>query len=101
MDLNYEIKNCAQGIIDALGETDFFKVNVFVEPDVLQECLIKKMKEKESAELFDSEFSDAVNEAHQIGVNQTLEDLLDKGLVNMSIMPNGEIGYKADPNLEL
>ena len=89
MTSNYEIEKIATAIVDTLRENEFFNENPFVGQSELYTKLIERMTEKENRTgemlLTDKEFLQAANEVSEAAISRTLEDLSDKGAINLSI----------------
>ena len=98
-------KELATGIVSTLEEHGFFEENPFVSHNALYKKLSKRMNEKYESTgemlLTDVEFLEAANEVSEETVSETLESLVDKGALNMSIDENGDINYSANPEFDI
>ena len=105
MTSNYEIEMIAGAIINTLNENEFFEEHPFVGQSELYTKLIERMTEKENTTgemlLTDKEFLQAANEVSEAAISQTLEDLSDRGAINLSINENGDILYSANPEFDI
>jgi hypothetical protein len=100
MEILSEIIEISNQIIDSLQENDFFIENHFIDEVHLRRALQIKMQRKWEQEndmfLTDKEFLDVCNTVSNNGIAETIESLVDKGALNMSINKDGEILYSAN-----
>ncbi len=100
MDILSEIIEVSNQIIDTLEENNFFAENPFMEQISLRRALQIRMQRKWEQEneiiLSDDEFLEVCNEVNADGIGETIEDLVDKGALNMSINADGEILYSTN-----
>lgn len=105
MTSNYEIKEIAGAIIDTLKVNEFFDAHPFVGQAELYTKLIQRMTEKYGMTgemlLTDTEFLQAANEVSEASISQTLADLSDRGAIDVSVNPNGDIVYSANPDFDI
>ena len=105
MSVKYEIEKIANGIVDTLQENEFFNEHPFVGQAELHTKLIELMTDKYDTTgemlLTDKEFLQAANEVSEAAISQTLEDLSDRGAINLSINENGDILYSANPEFDI
>ena len=105
MTSNYEINDIATAIISTLHDNEFFDAHPFVGQQELYVKLIERMTEKYDSTgemlLTDKEFLQAANEVSEAAISQTLEDLSDRGAINLSINENGDILYSANPDFDI
>jgi hypothetical protein len=105
MTFNKEILRIAYGIIDTLKNNEFFEEHPFVGEHELTKLLKEKMQTKWETEgemlLTDKEFMETCNEVMHESVGNTIEGLLDKGALQMSIGEGGEIYYSANPDFDM
>lgn len=100
MDILSEIIEISDNIVDTLEETEFFEENHFVDRIPLKRALQIKMQQKWEQEndmfLTDEEFLQVCNLVSNNGIAKTIEDLIDKDALNMSVNEDGEILYSAN-----
>jgi hypothetical protein len=105
MTFNKDILRIADGIIDTLKNNEFFEDHPFVGEPELTKLLKEKMQTKWETEgemlLTDKEFMETCNEVMHESVGNTIEGLLDKGALQMSIGEGGEIYYSANPDFDM
>lgn len=100
MDILSEIIEVSNQIIDTLQENNFFAENPFMEQISLRRALQIRMQQKWEQEedifLTDEEFLDVCQSVSNNEIANTIESLVDKGALNMSVNENGEILYSAN-----
>jgi hypothetical protein len=104
MDILSEIIEVSNQIIDTLEENDFFLENPFLEQISLRRALQIRMQQKWEQEddmfLTDEEFLDVCQSVSNNEIANTIESLVDKGALNMSVNEDGEILYSANKDYE-
>jgi hypothetical protein len=104
MDILSEIIEVSNQIMDSLEENDFFLENPFLEQIPLKRALQIRMQQKweqeEEIHLSDEEFLDVCQSVSNNEIANTIESLVDKGALNMSINEDGEIVYSANKDYE-
>jgi hypothetical protein len=104
MDILSEIIEVSNQIIDTLEENDFFLENPFLEQISLRRALQIRMQQKWEQEddmfLTDEEFLDVCQSVSNNEIANTIESLVDKGALNMSINEDGEIVYSANKDYQ-
>jgi hypothetical protein len=104
MDILSEIIEASNHMIDALEENDFFLENPFLEQISLRRALQIRMQQKWEQEddmfLTDEEFLDVCQSVSNNEIANTIESLVDKGALNMSVNEDGEIVYSANKDYE-
>jgi hypothetical protein len=104
MDILSEIIEASNHMIDALEENDFFLENPFLEQISLRRALQIRMQQKweqeEEIHLSDEEFLDVCQSVSNNEIANTIESLVDKGALNMSVNEDGEIVYSANKDYE-
>lgn len=104
MDILSEIIEVSNQIIDTLEENDFFIENPFIEQIPLKRALQIRMQQKWEQEedifLTDDEFLDVCQSVSNNEIANTIESLVDKGALNMSVNEDGEILYSANKDYE-
>ena len=100
MDILPEIIEVTNEMIDALDEGGFFENNPFIErlplKRKLQNLMQRRWEEFDDYKLTWEEVENVMQDVLQESVSNTLEDLVDKGAINMSISGSGEIVYSAN-----
>jgi hypothetical protein len=100
MDILSEIIEVSNQIIDTLEEGGFFEENPFIEQIPLKRELQIKMQQKweQEGEIFltDEQFLQVCQSVSNNEIGKTIEDLVDKGALNMSVNEDGEILYSAN-----
>ncbi len=100
MDILSEIIEVSNQIIDTLEENNFFAENPFMEQISLRRALQIRMQQKWEQEedifLTDEEFLDVCQSVSNNEIANTIESLVDKGALNMSVNEDGEILYSAN-----
>ena len=104
MDILSEIIEVSNQIIDTLEENDFFIENPFIDAQPLKRALQIRMQRKweQEEEMFltDEEFLDVCQSVSNNEIANTIESLVDKGALNMSVDENGEILYSANKDFD-
>jgi len=104
MDILNEIIEVSNQIIDTLEENDFFIENPFIEQIPLKRALQIRMQRKweQEEEMFldDEEFLDVCQKVSNNEIANTIETLVDKGALNMSVNEDGEILYSANKDFQ-
>lgn len=102
MDILSEIIEVSNQMIDTLDENEFFDENVFIERLPLkrniQTAMQRKWEQQNEMYLSDEEFVMVCNETMENCVNNTIMDLVEKGALDMSVSPDGEILYSNNKN---
>lgn len=100
MDILSEIIEVSNEIIATLEENDFFIENPFIDAHPLKRALQIRMQQKweQEEEMFlnEQEFLDVCQSVSNDEIANTIESLVDKGALNMSVDKNGEILYSAN-----
>ena len=104
MDILNEIIEVSNQIIDTLEENDFFIENPFIEQIPLKRALQIRMQRKweQEEEMFldDEEFLEVCQNVSNNEIANTIETLVDKGALNMSVNADGEILYSANKDFQ-
>ena len=104
MDILNEIIEVSNQIIDTLEENDFFIENPFIEQIPLKRALQIRMQRKweQEEEMFldDEEFLEVCQNVSNNEIANTIETLVDKGALNMSVNEDGEILYSANKDFQ-
>ena len=100
MEILSEIIEASNHMIDALEETEFFEENQFIDriplKRALQIAMQRKWEQEDDMFLTDDEFLEVCNNVSNSGIGKTIEDLVDKGALNLSVSEDGEILYSAN-----
>jgi hypothetical protein len=100
MDILPEIIEVTNEMVDALDEGGFFENNPFIErmplKRKLQNLMQRRWEEFDDYKLTWEEVEGVIQDVLNESVSNTIEDLMDKGALNMSINKDGEILYKAN-----
>jgi hypothetical protein len=104
MDILPEIIEVTNQLIDTLDENGFFENNPFIErlplKRKLQNLMQRRWEEFEDYTLAWEQVEDVMQEVLNESVSNTLEDLVDKGAINMSISEDGDIVYSANKDFD-
>ena len=104
MDILSEIIEVSNQLIDTLDENDFFVENPFIEQIPLKRALQIRMQQKweQEEEIFlsDDEFLEVCQNVSNNEIANTIEALVDKGALNMSVNEDGEILYSANKDYQ-
>jgi hypothetical protein len=104
MDILSEIIEVSNQLIDTLDENDFFIENPFIEQIPLKRALQIRMQQKweQDEEIFlsDDEFLEVCQSVSNNEIANTIEALVDKGALNMSVNEDGEILYSANKDFQ-
>jgi hypothetical protein len=104
MDILNEIIEVSEQIVNSLEETEFFEENQFIDriplKRALQIAMQRKWEQEDDMFLTDEEFLEVCNNVSNNGIGKTIEDLVDKGALNMSVNEDGEILYSANKDYE-
>ena len=104
MDILSEIIEVSNQLIDTLDENDFFIENPFIEQIPLKRALQIRMQQKweQEEEIFlsDDEFLEVCQSVSNNEIANTIEALVDKGALNMSVNEDGEILYSANKDFQ-
>jgi len=100
MDILSEIIEISTEMVNSLEESGFFEENQFIDriplKRALQIAMQRKWEQEDEMILTDKEFLKVCNDVSNKGIGKTIEDLVDKGALNMSVNENGEILYSAN-----
>ena len=104
MDILSEIIEVSNEIINTLEENDFFIENPFIEQIPLKRALQIRMQQKweQEEEMFlnEDEFLEVCQSVSNNEIANTIESLVDKGALNMSVNEDGEILYSANKDYQ-
>ena len=104
MEILSEIIEASNHMIDALEESDFFVETPFIDriplKRALQIAMQRKWEQEDDMFLNDAEFLEVCQSVSNKSIGKTIEDLVDKGALNMSINEDGEILYSANKDFQ-
>ena len=104
MDILNEIIEVSNQIIDTLDEHGFFEENVFIERLQLkrnfQIAMQRKWEQEDDMLLTDKEFLEVCKSVSNKSIGKTIENLVDRGALNMSVNEDGEILYSANKDFQ-
>lgn len=105
MEMLTEVIEVSHQIIKLLQENGFFEENPFVDIHDLTRDLQWRMQRKWEEEndmfLTDKEFLEVCNKVNENGISETLEGLVQKGALNMSVGQAGDILYSRNPDFDM
>ena len=100
MDILSEIIELSTEMVNSLEEDGFFEEHQFVDriplKRALQIAMQRKWEQEDDMLLTDKEFLEVCQNVSNNGIGKTIEDLVDKGALNMSVNEDGEILYSAN-----
>jgi len=100
MDILPEIIEVTNEMIDTLDENGFFENNPFIDrlplKRKLQNLMQRRWEEFGDYHLRWEEVEETMEDVVNDTVSKTLEDLVDKGAINMSVSEEGDILYSAN-----
>ena len=104
MDILNEIIELSTEMVNSLEEDRFFEEHQFIDriplKRALQIAMQRKWEQEDDMILTDKEFLDVCNVVSNNGIGKTIEDLIDKVALNMSINEDGEILYSANKDFQ-
>jgi len=104
MDILSEIIEISTEMVNSLEETGFFEENEFIDriplKRALQIAMQRKWEQEDDMFLNDAEFLEVCNNVSNNGIGKTIEDLVDRGALNMSVNVDGEILYSANKDFQ-
>ena len=105
MDILPEIIEVTNDMIDTLDESGFFENNPFIErlplKRKLQYLMQRRWEEFDDYRLSWEEVENVMKEVVNDSVAKSIEDLVDKGALDMSIGADGEIRYSANKDFNI
>ena len=100
MDILNEIIEISDEMVNSLEEDGFFEEHQFIDriplKRALQIAMQRKWEQEDDMLLTDKEFLEVCQSVSNKSIGKTIEDLVDKGALNMSINKDGEILYSAN-----
>jgi hypothetical protein len=105
MDILPEIVEATNRLIDALDENGVFKNNPFLErlplKRKLQNLMQRRWEEFDDYRMSWDEVENVMKEIVNDSVGESIEHLLDKGVLDMSINKKGDILYSINKNFDI
>jgi hypothetical protein len=100
MQILSEIIEVSDEMVNSLQEDGFFEEHQFIDriplKRALQIAMQRKWEQENDMILTDKEFLEVCQNVSNNGIGKTIEDLVDKGALNMSVNKDGEILYSAN-----
>jgi hypothetical protein len=100
MQILSEIIEVSDEMVNSLQEDGFFEEHQFIDriplKRALQIAMQRKWEQENDMVLTDKEFLEVCQNVSNNGIGKTIEDLVDKGALNMSVNKDGEILYSAN-----
>jgi hypothetical protein len=104
MDILNEIIELSNEMVDLLSETGFFEENPFIErlplKRKLQIAMQRKWEQEDEMHLTDVECEAVLKQTMEESINLTIEDLVEKGALDISVDQNGEMLYSANKDFK-
>ena len=104
MDILSEIIEISDEMVNSLEEDGFFEEHQFIDriplKRALQIAMQRKWEQENDMLLTDKEFLEICKLVSNNGISKTIEDLVDKGALNMSVNEDGEILYSANKDFQ-
>ena len=104
MDILSEIIELSTEMVNSLEEDGFFEEHQFIDriplKRAIQTAMQRKWEQENDMILTDKEFLEVCQSVSNNGISKTIEDLIDKGALNMSVNEDGEILYSANKDYE-
>jgi len=100
MDILSEIIEISDEMVNSLEEDGFFEEHQFIDriplKRALQIAMQRKWEQENDMILTDKQFLEVCQNVSNNGIGKTIEDLVDKGALNLSVNKDGEILYSAN-----
>jgi hypothetical protein len=104
MDILSEIIEISDEMVNSLEEDGFFEEHQFIDriplKRALQIAMQRKWEQEDDMLLTDKEFLEVCKSVSNKSIGKTIEDLVDKGALNMSVNEDGEILYSANKDFQ-
>ena len=104
MDILSEIIELSTEMVNSLEEDGFFEEHQFVDriplKRALQIAMQRKWEQEDDMLLTDKEFLEVCQNVSNNEIANTIESLVDKGALNMSVNETGEILYSANKDYQ-
>ena len=100
MQILSEIIEVSDEMVNSLQEDGFFEEHQFIDriplKRALQIAMQRKWEQENDMILTDKQFLEVCQNVSNNAIGKTIEDLVDKGALNMSVNKDGEILYSAN-----
>ena len=100
MEILSEIIEVSDEMVNSLQEDGFFEEHQFIDriplKRALQIAMQRKWEQENDMILTDKQFLEVCQNVSNNGIGKTIENLVDKGALNMSVNKDGEILYSAN-----
>jgi hypothetical protein len=100
MEILSEIIEVSDEMVNSLQEDGFFEEHQFIDriplKRALQIAMQRKWEQENDMILTDKQFLEVCQNVSNNGIGKTIEDLVDKGALNLSVNKDGEILYSAN-----
>jgi hypothetical protein len=100
MDILSEIIEVSDEMVNSLEEDGFFEEHQFIDriplKRALQIAMQRKWEQENDMILTDKQFLEVCQNVSNNGIGKTIENLVDKGALNMSVNKDGDILYSAN-----
>ena len=100
MEILSEIIEISDEMVNSLEEDGFFEEHQFIDriplKRALQIAMQRKWEQENDMILTDKQFLEVCQNVSNNGIGKTIEDLIDKGALNLSVNKDGEILYSAN-----
>ena len=104
MDILSEIIEISDEMVNSLEEDGFFEEHQFIDriplKRALQIAMQRKWEQEDDMLLNDKEFLEVCKSVSIKSIAKTIENLVDRGALNMSVNEDGEILYSANKDFQ-
>ena len=104
MDILSEIIEISDEMVNSLEEDGFFEEHQFIDriplKRALQIAMQRKWEQEDDMLLTDKEFLEVCQSVSNKSIGKTIENLVDRGALNMSVNEDGEILYSANKDFQ-
>lgn len=104
MEILSEIIEVSDEMVNSLQEDGFFEEHQFIDriplKRALQIAMQRKWEQEDDMILTDKEFLEVCQNVSNNSIGKTIENLVDKGALNMSVNEDGEILYSANKDFQ-
>jgi len=104
MQILSEIIEVSDEMVNSLQEDGFFEEHQFIDriplKRALQIAMQRKWEQEDDMFLNDEEFLEVCKSVSNKSIGKTIENLVDRGALNMSVNEDGEILYSANKDFQ-
>ena len=104
MDILSEIIEISDEMVNSLEEDGFFEEHQFIDriplKRALQIAMQRKWEQEDDMLLTDKEFLEVCKSVSNKSIGKTIENLVDRGALNMSVNEDGEILYSSNKDFK-